>query len=476
VVGGGGSSEAHAFEPVSILTGIANVAGSKISVLYSGGLPEMGVLFDRTRWDGLIKVEDFSSPEFTGTPKSSVLKKIDNWRPAGWEADAANPRGVRYTAHYKAEKAGKYLILAASGGWNGSAFKVRVNGKQLLSQEHAEGQIPQSATVELAAGETAEVVADLLPRSDSAHLGLGVAYEPELVSADAREMAAKADLVVIAAGFNQKTEGEGHDRTFTLAAGQDALVEQVVAANPRTIVLLTGGGGMDVSRWIDKVPAVLHLYYPGQEGGHAVAQILFGQHNPEGKLPVSFERSWEESPSASVYYPIQGADTKLHVTEDGRPAVDYVIPHVKYTDKLMVGYRYWTTTGKHPLFPFGFGLSYTTFSFTNLQAPAAAASGSTVPVSFDLTNTGSVAGAEVAQLYISDPSTKAVRPERELKGFEKVTLAPGETKHVTLNLDARAFSYWDEAAHKWSIDPGKFVVRVGDSSENTPLNAEVTLK
>jgi beta-glucosidase len=155
--------------------------------------------------------------------------------------------------------------------------------------------------------------------------------------------------------------------------------------------------------------------------------------------------------------------------------VDYVIPHVKYGDKLMVGYRYWTTTGKHPLFPFGFGLSYTTFSVANLQVPATAASGSTVAVSFDVTNTGSVTGAEVAQLYVSDPSAKVVRPERELKGFEKVSLAPGETRHITLNLDARAFSYWDEAAHKWTIDPGKFVIRVGDSSENTPLNADLTI-
>jgi beta-glucosidase len=141
----------------------------------------------------------------------------------------------------------------------------------------------------------------------------------------------------------------------------------------------------------------------------------------------------------------------------------------------MVGYRYWTTTGKHPLFPFGFGLSYTTFSVANLQVPATAASGSTVAVSFDVTNTGSVTGAEVAQLYVSDPSAKVVRPERELKGFEKVSLAPGETRHITLNLDARAFSYWDEAAHKWTIDPGKFVIRVGDSSENTPLNADLTI-
>jgi beta-glucosidase len=145
----------------------------------------------------------------------------------------------------------------------------------------------------------------------------------------------------------------------------------------------------------------------------------------------------------------------------------------------MVGYRYWTSTGKHPLFPFGFGLSYTTFNFSKLEAPSLATIGTIDPkgikVSFDVTNTGKVAGAEVAELYVSDPSAKADRPERELKGFEKVSLAPGETKHVTLTLDTRAFSYWDAAAHKWTIDPGKFVIRVGDSSENTPLHADLTL-
>jgi len=223
------------------------------------------------------------------------------------------------------------------------------------------------------------------------------------------------------------------------------------------------------------VPALLHAWYPGQEGGTAVAQVVFGKHDPEGKLPVSFDRSWEDNPSFADYYPIPGADTKLHVVEVGHPDVDYVIPQVKYNDKLMVGYRYWTTTGKHPLFPFGFGLSYTTFSFSKLSAPASAVSGTEVKVGFDVTNTGKVEGAEVAQLYISDPSAKAERPERELKGFEKVRLAPGETRHVTISLDARAFSYWDDAAHKWTIDPGKFVLRVGNSSENTPLHADLTV-
>jgi beta-glucosidase len=475
VTGGGGSSEATVFEPVSILTGIANLAGPDVHVLYARGLPDENELFHRTRWEGAVKIDDFPSNDYSGTPKSSTERDIAGWRERGWEPEAATPHTFRYTARYKAEKAGKYMVLAGTSGWGGNGFKVLVNGKEILHQDRAEGQVPQSATLELAAGETATVVAELQPRGATPRFGLGIAYLPELISAEAREMAAKADVVVIAAGFNAQSEGEGHDRTFALPWGQDVLIETIAAINSRAIVTLTGGGGMDTRNWLSKVPALLHNWYPGQEGGTAVAEVLFGKHNPEGKLPVSFDRGWEENPSFPYYNPMKGADTKLHVVEEGRPPVDYVIPHVKYEDGLMVGYRYWTTTGKHPLFPFGFGLSYTTFSFANLQAPAAAASGSTVSVSFDVTNTGSVAGAEVAQLYVSDPSAKVSRPERELKGFEKVRLAPGETKHVTINLDARAFSYWDATAHKWTIDPGKFVVRVGDSSESTPLHAELTI-
>jgi len=319
------------------------------------------------------------------------------------------------------------------------------------------------------------VVAEYMPHIPGFHLGLGIVPEADLLTEEAKQYAAIADVVVVAVGFNPPTEGEGYDRTFELPFGQDVLIEAMAAANPHTIVTLNGGGGMGTQRWLDKVPALLHLYYPGQEGGTALAEVLFGKHNPEGKLPVSFDRSWDKNPSAKFYYPVKGADTALHVIENNKPPVDYVIPHVKYEDGLMVGYRYWTTTGKHPLYPFGFGLSYTTFGFSNLKAPETAASGSTVAVSFDVTNTGAEAGAEVAQLYVSDPSAKTTRPERELKGFEKVRLAPGETRHVTLSLDARAFSYWDAAAHKWTIDPGKFVIRVGDSSENTPLSAELTI-
>ena len=313
-------------------------------------------------------------------------------------------------------------------------------------------------------------IANLLGPDAHVFYSAGVPDSPDQMKA-----IANADVVVVSVGFDPKTEHEGADRTFTLPPGQDALIAAVAAANPRTVVTLTGGGGMDTSRWLDKVPVLLHTWYPGQEGGTAVAQILFGQHDPEGKLPISFDRSWDDNPSSKWYYGDPKDNTTLHtIGADGKP-LDYTIEHIEYGDKLMVGYRYWTTTGKHPLFPFGFGLSYTAFKFANLKVPASAKSGSTVDVTFDVTNTGSVAGAEVAQLYVSDPSAQADRPERELKGFQKVRLDPGQTKNVNLSLDARAFSYWDEPAQKWIVDPGKFVIRVGDSSENTPLTADIDL-
>ncbi|MDR3740545.1 MAG: glycoside hydrolase family 3 C-terminal domain-containing protein [Terracidiphilus sp.] len=473
ITGGGGSSQAQAFEPVSIAGGIANLVGTDVHVLYTRGLPEMGDLFWRTKWDGAIKVETYPSKDCTGTPATAEEHMIANYKNEWWGAADKSPRSLRYTARYKAEKAGKYLVLAAASG--SDHYTVSIAGKQVISQIQVEGQHPESATIELTAGQTVDVVADYLPGFSGNRFGLAIADESTLLSEDVKKFAAAADVAIVAVGFDASTESEGLDRTFALPWGQDALIEAVVDANPHTIVTLTAGGAVDTHRWITKVPALLHTWYPGQEGGTAVAQVLFGKHNPEGKLPISFDRAWEDNPSYKDYYPIPGADTKLHVVEVGHPDRDDIIPHVKYNDKLMVGYRYWTTVGHHPLFPFGYGLSYTTFMFSNIQAPAVAKAGAEVQVTVDVTNSGSTAGAEVVQLYVSDPSAKAQRPERELKGFEKVYLTAGETRHVTFTLDPRAFSYWDEAAHKWTIDPGKFQINVGDSSEHTPLHADLTL-
>ena len=474
VPGGGGSSQADAFEPVSLLTGIAN-REPNLHVLYSRGLPNMNEVFYRTSWEGnSVHAAVFPSKDFTGKGEENNQWNLAMWKEEMWGPEDTHPRSIRYTGTYKAKTTGKYLLLAASSG--ADAWKVIVDGKQILGHVRSEGQVPQSVTLDLTAGQTLNVQVDYLPFSAGIRLGVGILPEAEVIYPDVKQMAKAADVVVVSVGYNPATEGEGYDRTFTLPWGQDALVEAVLAANPHVIVAYTGGVSADLHRWIDKVPALLATYYPGQEGGTAFADVLFGQHNPEGKLPVTFDRSWDESASSKFYYPTPGEDYTLHVSEPNGKTHDEPIQKVHYDDGLMVGYRYWTTTGKHPLYPFGFGLSYTKFEFTNLKAPSLSLTAFPVEVSFDVKNTGAVAGAEVAQLYVSDPSAKAKRPERELKGFEKVRLAPGETKHVTLKLDARAFSYWDETAHKWTIDPGKFVIHVGDSSENTPLSAEVTVK
>jgi beta-glucosidase len=229
------------------------------------------------------------------------------------------------------------------------------------------------------------------------------------------------------------------------------------------MVVLTGGGDVDTHRWINKVPVLLHQWYPGQEGANALAEILSGARSPEGKLPITFPHSWEENPVHDNYY---------------APEVPAgAVPHVRYAEGVFVGYRSFVTTGKSPLFPFGFGLSYTTFSFSNLKVSSSTTDGhAAAQVSFDITNTGKIAGAEVAEVYIGDPSAKIKRPAMELKGFKKVRLAPGEKQHVSVSLDDRSFSYWDTAGNGWRWDPGRFTVRVGDSSENTPLTAEMELK
>jgi len=478
VPGGGGSSQADSFEPVSLVTGIANLLGPNVSVLYSRGLPTISEIFDRTHWEGTISQEVYPSKDFNGTAQTGEQWGLSTWHEEMWAPEDKHPRSIRYTAKFKATKGGKYLLLAAASGQDN--YKVYIDGKEMLNQFGSEGQVPQNKTLELTEGQELKVVAEYLPYSAGVRFGIGILPESELIYPDVAKMAAAADAVIVSVGFNPPTEGEGYDRTFNLPYGQDALVEAALAANPHTIVSYTGGVSADLRRWVDKVPALVATYYPGQEGGTAFAEVLFGRHNPEGKLPVTFDRSWDESASAKFYYPAKGEDKILEVNEPGKPVRKDTIVQLHYDDKLMVGYRYWTTTGKHPLYPFGFGLSYTSFAFANVDAPKTGSistldAGGKITVSFDVKNTGAVAGAEVAELYVSDPSAKAVRPERELKGFAKVRLNAGETKRVTLTLDARSFSYWSDTAHKWVIDPGTFVVRVGDSSENTPLNAEITV-
>jgi beta-glucosidase len=265
-------------------------------------------------------------------------------------------------------------------------------------------------------------------------------------------LAAKDDVAVVCVGFDEKTEGEGFDRTFTLPKGQNSLIEAVAKANPRTIVVLNSGGAVDMTAWIHQIGALLEAWYPGQEGGRAVAQILFGQVNPSGKLPATFEKKWGDA-EAEHYYPGKNGT-------------------VEYKEGIFVGYRWFDHADIQPLFPFGFGLSYSTFAFSHL---ALARQGSSVNVSFDLKNTSERAGAEVAQVYIHPVDPKVVRTVKTLKGFARVELAPGKTQHVEITLPQSAFAYYDTAIHNWRVPSGEYEILIGSSSRDLPLKESLTL-
>ncbi|MGA8530530.1 MAG: glycoside hydrolase family 3 C-terminal domain-containing protein [Acidobacteriaceae bacterium] len=266
--------------------------------------------------------------------------------------------------------------------------------------------------------------------------------------------ARRDDLVVVMVGDN---ETEGRDHPIELPAAQNAMIEAVAAANPKTIVVLKSGSAL-LMPWIDSVAAVLEAWYPGEEDGNAVADVLFGDVNPSGKLPMTFPKSVDQTFARNPeWYPGNGQE-------------------VHYDENLEVGYRWYQSQHLTPLFPFGFGLSYTTFSISDLRAIPAAGKTYAEQVELTVTNTGHRAGAEVAQVYLKFPSIpEGDEPPLRLVAFRKVTLAPGESKRITLPLDARAFSYWSVADHAWRIESGDYTIKAGDSSANLPLATSITL-
>jgi beta-glucosidase len=269
------------------------------------------------------------------------------------------------------------------------------------------------------------------------------------------QLAKSSDAAIV---FASDFESEYTDLTaIDLPGQQNQLIAAVAAANPNTIVVLNTGSAVTMP-WADAVKGILEAWYPGQEDGNAIAAVLFGDVNPSGKLPVTFPRSLSDVPAS---------------TPQQWPGVNR---QVQYAEGVLVGYRWYDAKQITPLFPFGYGLSYTTFRFSHLLvAPQAASYRSTVTVNADVTNTGSRAGAEVVQLYLGDPATTR-EPPRQLKGFQKVTLQPGETKHVRFTLDPRAFSYWNEQSNGWVVADGTYQVMVGDSSRNLPLQGSFDVR
>lgn len=269
-----------------------------------------------------------------------------------------------------------------------------------------------------------------------------------------------ADVVIFVGGLNHDLgfDCESRDRAdMKLPYGQDALLEKIVEANPRTIVVMVAGSPVEMGAWLPKVPALAQAWYGGMEAGNAIARVLFGDVNPSGKLPCTFPKQLADSPAHSVgEFP----------GKDGT---------VRYNEGILVGYRWYDTKQIEPLFPFGHGLSYTKFEYgTAKVVPAKGQSGAIANVEMELTNTGQREGAEVVQVYVRDVESSLPRPLQELKAFRKVSLKPGEHQTISLPLTREAFAFYDPA-RGWVAEAGKFVIAIGSSSRDIRQQAEFTL-
>ncbi|HZR28206.1 MAG TPA: glycoside hydrolase family 3 C-terminal domain-containing protein [Terriglobales bacterium] len=271
-------------------------------------------------------------------------------------------------------------------------------------------------------------------------------------------LARSADVAIVMVA---DSEAEGSDHSISLSGNQDQLVQSVAAANPRTVVVVKSGSAV-LMPWVHSVPAIVEAWYPGEEDGNAVAAVLFGDVNPSGKLPMSFPAALADLPTnTAAQWP--GVNGVAH-----------------YSEGVFMGYRHYDAHNIQPLFAFGHGLSYTSFSYQNLAIAPASFSfngnpNQTVTVDFDVTNMGTRLGAEVAELYVGIPSTAVPEPPKWLKGFQKILLTPGQTGHVQLQLDERSFAYWDVTSHSWKVAPGTYQIIVGASSRDIRLQGQVMI-
>lgn len=270
-----------------------------------------------------------------------------------------------------------------------------------------------------------------------------------------------ASAVVVSVGFDKHTEKEDHDRTFALPEGQDEMIEFALENNGNVIVVVYSGGGIDMSRWGDKVSAIVMGWYPGQEGGQAIARMLAGEFSPSGRLPFTMEAAAEDNPTYTNYY------VEKPLTKRGHSTLN-----VTYGEGVFVGYRGYEKNGVCPAYAFGHGLTYTTFEYSDLKTVKA---GDGYDVTFTVTNTGDFDAAEVAQVYVGEQNPVVVRPAKELKGYDKVFVKAGESAEVKVHLPESAFAYYDVDIHGWNVTPGMFNIMVGAASDDIRLQTEVKM-
>jgi beta-glucosidase len=276
-------------------------------------------------------------------------------------------------------------------------------------------------------------------------------YNPGNMLDDAIALAKKSDIVILCLGLNEEWEGEAIDRDeLTLPEDQLKLLDRILQVNKNVLIVLNNATPILMTDWINDVPGIIEAFYPGQEGGHALSDIIFGDVNPSGKLPITFPKRWEDSPVYETY-----------------PGTKEL---ADYKEGIFVGYRHFDKHNIEPLFPFGYGLSYTTFEYSDLQiSPIKVMQDDTVTVEVDIKNTGEVSGDEIVQLYIRDVEASVERESKSLRGFVRVSLDPGEKNTVTFKVKKTDLSFYGVKEKKWIAEPGGFEVLVGSSSRDIRL-------
>ncbi len=461
VFGGGGSSLVQPFHAVSILDGITKLVGGKVHVSYAPGVQLVGTILAETALTvdpegtkpGALG-QYFNNMEMKGEP---AVTRVDSHISFDWGEGSYAPGqpvdefSARWVAYFTPQSSGNFTFYIQGD----DGFRLFVDDKPIIEQWQYQGESISSKKLDLEAGRHYRIRIEYFEGTGQAKISFGIAPKAAAPLEKAAALASSSDLVILGLGFNKSNEGEGADRNFQLSEEQRDLVARVFALNKNVIVVLNAGGNVDMSPFAEKSSAVLHAWYPGQEGGTAIARVLLGNANPSGKLPVSFEMRWEDSPVHDSYYDKDNS----HL--------------VKYSEGLFLGYRYYDKSAVKPRFPFGYGLSYTTFKYGDLKLTPFGKD--KLSVSFTITNTGKRDGAEVAQVYVSDGHAKVERPLKELKGFARVDLKSGEGRTVTVELNRRAFSYYDVSAGTWTLAPGKFQILVGSSSEKIELQGSTTI-
>ena len=462
IVTGGGSGFVHPFETMTVAQGMASMGKAVKPYIIKGERTTEFVDFyvDETLTVKGAKAEYFSNATLEGTPAlTQTVEAVDlNFGKGAPAAGLPKDRfSARYTFWYEPSHDVKLELSISSD--DGS--RLRIDGKEVIDNWSNHKLLSRQTLLTLEGGVKHKFEVEYY--DDAGDAQIEFSYRDVALSEPEVKALKEADAVVVSLGFDSTNERENFDRTFELPGAQVEYLNEYLKYNDNAVVVLNGGGALEMESWIGKVKAVLMAWYPGQEGGLAISEIITGKISPSGKLPISMERKLEDNPSAGSYY-----ENTSRVRVGLNP-----YSRISYKDGIFVGYRGYDKTGVKPLFEFGYGLSYTTFEYSNISVSG---SGRDFEVSFDITNTGKYDAYETAEVYVHDNECSLIRPEKELKGFDKVFLKKGETKRVTIKLGEEAFRMYDIRQHKFVVEPGSFKVLVGASSADIRLTTELEIK